>query len=76
MLEVFRYQAADGTEPVTDWLQSLRDKQAQAKLRIRLKRLEAGSSATVNRSATACWNCGSTWARAIAFTLGAMGSVS
>ena len=27
---------------MTDWLVSLRDKQAQAKLRIRLKRLEAG----------------------------------
>ncbi len=42
MIEVFRYQAADGTEPVTDWLQSLRDKLAQAKVRVRLKRLEAG----------------------------------
>ncbi|MBI5751685.1 MAG: type II toxin-antitoxin system RelE/ParE family toxin [Hydrogenophilales bacterium] len=42
MIEVFRYQANDGTEPVTEWLQSLRDKQAQAKIRIRLKRLEAG----------------------------------
>jgi putative addiction module killer protein len=42
MIEVFRYQATNGDEPVTDWLQSLRDKQAQAKLRIRLKRLEAG----------------------------------
>ena len=42
MIEVFRYQADNGTEPVTDWLQSLRDKQAQAKVRIRLKRLEAG----------------------------------
>ena len=42
MIEVFRYQAVDGAEPVTDWLQSLRDKQAQAKVRIRLKRLEAG----------------------------------
>jgi putative addiction module killer protein len=42
MIEVFRYQTSGGVEPVTDWLQSLRDKQAQAKLRIRLKRLEAG----------------------------------
>ena len=42
MIEVFRYQAVDGTEQITDWLQSLRDKQAQAKVRIRLKRLEAG----------------------------------
>jgi putative addiction module killer protein len=42
MIEVFRYQTADGKEPLTVWLQSLRDKQAQAKVRIRLKRLEAG----------------------------------
>ncbi|MBI5790698.1 MAG: type II toxin-antitoxin system RelE/ParE family toxin [Rhodocyclales bacterium] len=42
MIEVFRYQTANGDEPVTDWLLSLRDKRAQAKVRIRLKRLEAG----------------------------------
>lgn len=42
MIEVFRYQAGDGREPLTEWLQSLRDKQAQAKVRIRLKRLGAG----------------------------------
>lgn len=42
MIEVFRYQTSNGEEPVTDWLHSLRDKQAQAKVRIRLKRLEAG----------------------------------
>ncbi|MDP2822580.1 MAG: hypothetical protein Q8O52_07865 [Sulfuritalea sp.] len=41
MIEVFRYQTASGDEPITDWLKSLRDKQAQAKVRIRLKRLEA-----------------------------------
>lgn len=42
MIEVFRYVTGDGKEPVTDWLQSIRDKQAQAKVRVRLKRLEAG----------------------------------
>ena len=42
MIEVFRYQTANGAEPVTIWLQSFKDKQAQAKIRIRLKRLEAG----------------------------------
>ena len=42
MIEAFRYQTEDGREPLTEWLQSLRDKQAQAKVRIRLKRLEAG----------------------------------
>lgn len=43
MIEVFRYQSEDGTEPMTVWLKSLRDKQAQAKIRVRLKRLEAGN---------------------------------
>ncbi len=43
MMEVYRYQAEDGKEPLTAWLQSLRDKQAQAKIRVRLKRLEAGN---------------------------------
>ena len=43
MVEVFRYQIEGGKEPLTDWLQSLQDKQAQAKIRVRLKRLEAGN---------------------------------
>lgn len=41
-MDVFRYQRSDGREPVTEWLASIRDKQAQAKVRLRLKRLEAG----------------------------------
>ena len=43
MLEVFRYQTESGVEPLTEWLQSMRDKRAQAKVRVRLKRLEAGN---------------------------------
>ncbi|HUX89420.1 MAG TPA: type II toxin-antitoxin system RelE/ParE family toxin [Gallionellaceae bacterium] len=43
MIEIFRYQLEDGKEPVTDWLKSLKDKQAQAKIRVRIKRLEAGN---------------------------------
>ena len=42
MIEVFRYVTESGREPVTEWLQSLHDKRAQAKIRVRLKRLEAG----------------------------------
>ena len=42
MIEVFRYVTESGREPVTEWLQSLQDKRAQAKIRVRLKRLEAG----------------------------------
>lgn len=43
MIEVFRYRTAAGMEPVTDWLNGLDDKRAQAKVRIRIKRVEAGS---------------------------------
>jgi len=43
MIEVFRYQTEAGKEPLTEWLYSLRDKQAQAKIRVRLKRLETGN---------------------------------
>ena len=43
MIEVLRYQAEDATEPVSEWLNRLRDKPAQARLRIRLRRLEAGN---------------------------------
>ena len=43
MIEVFRYRTAAGEEPVTGWLASLRDKQAQAKVRMRLLRLAAGN---------------------------------
>jgi putative component of toxin-antitoxin plasmid stabilization module len=42
MIEVFRYVTESGREPVTEWHQSLKDKQAQAIIRVRLKRLEAG----------------------------------
>ena len=43
MIELLRYQLEDETEPVTEWLNGLRDKQAQARLRVRLRRLEAGN---------------------------------
>ena len=43
MIEVFRYQYESGKEPFTDWLRSLRDKQVQARMRVRLRRLEAGN---------------------------------
>ena len=42
MTTVFRYQTEGGREPVTEWLRTLRDKKAQAKLLVRIKRLEAG----------------------------------
>ncbi len=41
MIEVFRYRRSDGREPFTEWLASLRDKRAAAKILVRIKRLEA-----------------------------------
>jgi putative addiction module killer protein len=41
--EIFRYQAENGREPFTEWLSSLRDSRARAKVYIRIRRLEAGS---------------------------------
>lgn len=43
MLELFRYQRADGREPFTDWLEGIRDKVAQARIRVRLRQIQAGN---------------------------------
>lgn len=43
MIELFRYQRDDGYEPFTDWLNALRDKVAQARIRIRLRQVQAGN---------------------------------
>lgn len=43
MIELLRYQRNDGREPFTEWLQGLRDKVAQARIRIRLRQLETGN---------------------------------
>ena len=42
MFEVLRYQATNGYEPFTEWIEGIQDKQAQIRLRIRLQRLESG----------------------------------
>jgi hypothetical protein len=63
MIEIFRYVTESGREPVTEWLQSLKDKQAQAKIRVRLKRLEAGMFGDCEPAATACSSCASIWVR-------------
>ncbi|NJD89215.1 MAG: type II toxin-antitoxin system RelE/ParE family toxin [Betaproteobacteria bacterium] len=43
MFEVLRYRAADGSEPFSEWLASLKDKQAQAKVRLRIQRIATGN---------------------------------
>ncbi len=43
MIELFRYQREDGSEPFTEWLRSVRDKVAAARIRVRLRQVEAGN---------------------------------
>ena len=43
MIELRRYQLADQTVPVTDWLQALRDIRARAQIEVRLRRVSAGN---------------------------------
>jgi putative addiction module killer protein len=40
-MELVRYQREDGGEPFSEWLNGLRDKRAQARVRVRLLRVEA-----------------------------------
>lgn len=42
-MNLLRYQQADGKEPITTWLAGLRDVDAQVRVRMRLRRLEAGN---------------------------------
>lgn len=41
MAELLRYQGEDGREPFTEWLGAVRDKVAQARIRVRIRQLEA-----------------------------------
>ena len=43
MIELLRYQSDDGREPFTEWLNNLRDKVAQARIRVRLRQAQAGN---------------------------------
>ena len=43
MIELFRYQLENGREPITEWLASIRDKMAQARIRVRLRQVETGN---------------------------------
>ncbi|RKP47454.1 type II toxin-antitoxin system RelE/ParE family toxin [Trinickia fusca] len=43
MIELLRYRSADGREPITEWLSAIRDKTAQARIRMRLRQVQAGN---------------------------------
>jgi putative addiction module killer protein len=42
-MELFRYRRPDGGEPFTEWLSTVRDNAAEARIRVRLRRVEAGN---------------------------------
>ncbi len=41
--EVFIYATPDGREPFTEWVNALRDQNARAKIKTRLRRVEQGN---------------------------------
>ncbi len=43
VIELLRYQSEDGREPFTEWIERVRDKVAQARIRIRLRQVESGN---------------------------------
>ena len=43
MIELLRYQRDDGREPFTEWLATMHDKVAQARIRIRLRQIQASN---------------------------------
>lgn len=43
MPTLYRYQTDAGDEPITEWLLGLRDRNASAAIRVRLRRVEAGN---------------------------------
>lgn len=43
MIELLRYQREDGREPFSEWLDTVRDKLAQARIRVRLRQVQAGN---------------------------------
>ncbi|WP_455289887.1 type II toxin-antitoxin system RelE/ParE family toxin [Cupriavidus necator] len=47
MIELLRYRREDGREPFTDWLDAVRDKVAQARIRVRLRQVQAETSVIV-----------------------------
>lgn len=53
VIELLRYRCDDGREPFTEWLLAVRDKVAQARIRVRLRQVQMGHFGDCKRLATA-----------------------
>jgi putative component of toxin-antitoxin plasmid stabilization module len=54
MIETIAYQDSNGNKPYADWLKSLADKQAKARILVRVNRIAAGNFGDCKPCATAC----------------------
>lgn len=43
MIKIYRYQDENGKEPFSNWLNNLKDKQAAARIRMRILQMKAGN---------------------------------
>jgi len=43
MYEIFHYLTAEGRDPFQEWFEALRDRQAKARIAVRLNRMAAGN---------------------------------
>ena len=68
MLEIRHYLTASGKNVFEEWLDSLRDAKAEARIAARIARLAAGNFGDCKPLRMGCGNCESTGDRATAST--------
>ena len=68
MFEVEDYLSPEGEDPYKKWLAELADRQARARVVVRVMRMSAAILVTANRCKTGFGNCASIMARAIGCT--------
>jgi putative addiction module killer protein len=59
--ELRHYLTAAGTDPFAEWLKALRDRQAQARVQVRLDRLERGLFGDVEPCGEGVWELRIDW---------------
>jgi putative addiction module killer protein len=61
MFEIQTYQWIDGSEPYADWLAGLKDKQARARVMVRVLRMGAGNFGDCKPLAEGVWELRIDW---------------